>query len=125
MKFLADTDILVDYLRNQPQAVAFITEHCDNISVSVLSVAELYAGMRAQEEMILSDFLSLFTVLPLSAEIAITGGHYKNLHHRKHGTGLADALIAATAQAHGATLVTLNKKHYPDMQHLLVPYRKH
>jgi predicted nucleic acid-binding protein len=33
-------------------------------------------------------------------------------------------LIAATALAHGATLVTLNAKHFPMLPSVLVPYQK-
>jgi len=38
--------------------------------------------------------------------------------------GLADALIAATADVKQATLVTLNKKHFPMLQDISVPYHK-
>ncbi|MFN5219653.1 MAG: hypothetical protein ACK5FE_01870 [Cyanobacteriota bacterium] len=41
-----------------------------------------------------------------------------------HGTGLADALIAASAEAAGATLVTLNRRHFPMLADVLVPYAK-
>lgn len=37
------TDVLIDYLRDQPQAVAFL-EGCDQVlAASVITVAELYA----------------------------------------------------------------------------------
>lgn len=35
---------------------------------------------------------------------------------------LADALIAATAEFHGAWLVTLNVKHFPMLDDVMVPY---
>jgi predicted nucleic acid-binding protein len=41
-----------------------------------------------------------------------------------HGVGLADAVIAATAAEKGATLVTTNRKHFPMLTSVLVPYRK-
>jgi predicted nucleic acid-binding protein len=44
--------------------------------------------------------------------------------HTSHGTGLADALIAASAEAAGATLVTLNRRHFPMLAEVLVPYAK-
>jgi predicted nucleic acid-binding protein len=41
-----------------------------------------------------------------------------------HGCGLADCLVAATAQLHGLTLATLNSKHLPMLQDVRVPYQK-
>jgi predicted nucleic acid-binding protein len=41
-----------------------------------------------------------------------------------HGTGLADALIAATANQHDSILVTLNRKRYPVVSKCEVPYAK-
>ena len=34
------------------------------------------------------------------------------------------AVIAATAQQYNATLVTLNRKHYPMLTTIIVPYKK-
>jgi predicted nucleic acid-binding protein len=41
----------------------------------------------------------------------------------RHGVGIPDALIAATARAHGARLVTRNLRHFPMLDDLLVPYQ--
>jgi predicted nucleic acid-binding protein len=38
--------------------------------------------------------------------------------------GLADALIAATATQRQVPLVTLNRKHFPMLQDVIVPYHK-
>jgi hypothetical protein len=40
------------------------------------------------------------------------------------GVGLADGLLAATAEAQDAELKTLNVKHYPMFAGLTPPYRK-
>ena len=49
-RVLVDTDILIDYLRGQPNAVRFVTGHGDDIIVSALSVAELHDGVRGDAE---------------------------------------------------------------------------
>ena len=41
-----------------------------------------------------------------------------------HGVGLADALLAATAESENAELKTLNTKHYPMFQDLKPAYTK-
>jgi len=38
--------------------------------------------------------------------------------------GLADAIIAATAKSHGATLLSLNVCHFAMLENVLVPCRK-
>jgi hypothetical protein len=57
-------------------------------------------------------------------DLAERGGLLRRDYAPKHGTGLADALIAASAQQCGAELVTLNAKHFPMLQNVIVPCRK-
>jgi predicted nucleic acid-binding protein len=38
--------------------------------------------------------------------------------------GLADAIIAATAEHANSKLATLKKKHYPMLKDILIPYNK-
>ena len=47
---VVDTDVLIDYLRDQPQAVAFLEGTEQPLAASVITVAELYPGMRDGEE---------------------------------------------------------------------------
>ena len=125
---LVDTDILIDYLRGHPKAVRFVTESADDIAVSAMSVAELYAGVRGEahesEQRALRDFLDLFAILPVTATVAKTGGIYRRDYGSSHGVGLADAIIAATAVAAEAALQTLNTRHYPMFPEIEPAYRK-
>jgi len=120
-----DTDVLIDYLRDQPLAVAFL-EGCDlPLAASVVSIAELYVGVReGVERQRLDAFVSAFEVLPLEKAAAMQAGLLRRQYGRSHGTGLADALIAACVQAAGATLATLNRRHFPMLANVLVPYAK-
>jgi predicted nucleic acid-binding protein len=43
-------------------------------------------------------------------------------HARSHGTELPDALIAACADNVGARLVTHNRKRFPMLRDVVVPY---
>ena len=51
-------------------------------------------------------------------------GLWRRHYSRSHGTDLADALIAASVEEAGATLATLNRRHFPMLAHVLVPYAK-
>lgn len=127
-KLLVDTDVLIDYLRGHPKAVGFITEYADDIAVSAMSVAELFAGVRGEahepEQRALQDFLELFAILPVTATIAKSGGIYRRDYAGSHGVGLADAIIAATAVATEATLQTRSVRHYPMFPGIEPAYRK-
>ncbi len=122
---LLDTDVLVDFLRGHRKAVAFVKAHSAQIILSSIVVAELYSGVKGDaEQAALEDFVSLFRVVPVSAEIAKTGGLYKRDYGKSHGVGLADAILAATAEAENAELKTLNTKHYPMLKGLRPAYMK-
>lgn len=124
-QFLLDTDVMVDFLRGQPEAVSFVKSHADNILLSAIVVAELYAGVReGKEREILDNLLTVFRVLPISAEVASMGGIYKRDWGKSHGISLADAIIAVTAEQAGAELKTLNVKHYPMFTGLKPAYQK-
>lgn len=122
---LPDTDVLVDFFRGHPKAVAFVEAYAARIIMSSIVVAELFAGVKGDtEQSALENFFSLFRIVPVGAEIAQKGGLYKRNYGKSHGVGLADAIMAATAEAEKASLKTLNTKHYPMIKNLKPAYIK-
>ena len=124
-RLLVDTDVLIDYLRGVPQAVDFLEEAPEALLISAVTVGELFAGVReGAERAALATFLSAFEVVPLDREGAEKGGLYRRDFGKSHSVGLPDALIAASAETRGARLATLNRKHFPMLPDVLVPYDK-
>jgi hypothetical protein len=122
---LLDTDILVDFLRGHSKATAFVNASSARIILSTIVVAELYAGVKGDaEQAVLEDFVSLFRSVPVNVNIAKAGGLYKRDYGKSHGVGLADAILAATAEAEKAELKTLNIKHYPMLKGIKPAYTK-
>lgn len=122
---LLDTDVLVDFFRGHSKAVAFVNAHSDRIILSSIVIAELYAGVKGDaEQAVMENFVSLFSIVPVSAEIAQAGGLHKRDYGKSHGVGLADAILAATAEAENAELKTFNTKHYPMLKGLRPAYKK-
>lgn len=122
---LVDTDILIDYLKGEKQAVDFLEGIKGPLLISSINAAELYAGVRiGKEESILEIFLKAFQIIPVSVEIAKRGGLYCRDFRKSHNIGLADAVIAATIDIMECELATLNKKRYPMFNNILVPYNK-
>ena len=119
---LIDTDILIDCLRGRDEARSFIEGLPPPPFLSAATVAELYAGVFDDERDDLEAFLSAFRVVPITGEIARAGGLHRRDYGRTHGTGLVDGIIAATAAHVGARLATLNRRHYPMLDALTVPY---
>jgi predicted nucleic acid-binding protein len=122
---LVDTDVMVDFLRGYPKAVKLVQQDSTRIILSSIVAAELYAGIKGEEELsTLDSFISLFRVVPISLEVAKSGGLYMKDYANSHGVGLADAIVAATADAENAVLKTLNIKHYPMIKALKPAYLK-
>ena len=124
-RLLLDTDVLIEYLRGRSEAVEYLESLSSDLYLSVISVAELFAGVKDdEEERSLRRFLLAFVILPVTEKVARVGGLYRRDFRTSHGTGLADALIAATAEENGANLVTFNRRHFPMVPRITVPYER-
>lgn len=122
---LIDTDIVIDFLRGERLAVAHLKSVADAACFSAVTVAETYAGIRgAREESEVERLFSLFTVLPVTPEMAREAGRFVQQYRPSHAVEIPDALIAAACVVSGAELHTLNVKHYPMFRDLKPPYRK-
>jgi predicted nucleic acid-binding protein len=125
MPLLIDTDVLIDYLRDHADAVAYLESLTEQAFISAITVAELYAGVREGEERAaLDSFIKAFEIVLVDEVIAVKGGLYRRDYRKSHNVGLADAIIAASAESKNAKLVTLNNKHFPMLANVVVPYRK-
>ena len=97
-----------------------------DIAISIVSIAELHFGVlvapddarRAHRLARLSAILRSFEPLPVDAAVAASYGELAAATHRggrKSTARSLDLMIAATAHAHGARLVTAN---VDDVKHL-------
>lgn len=113
-QLLIDTDVMIEYLRGSEPAIVYLESLGRRPATSVICVAEVLAGVRDKaEQEAIECFLQTFEILPVDESIARLGGHYRKTYAKSHNTGLADALIAATATNDNLQLVTFNIKHYP------------
>ena len=124
-RYLIDTDVLIQYLRGSEPAAKLLEGLEGDLQISAISVAELFTGARGPEELAaLDQFMLAFEVIPVDEQLARQGGVLRQEYHPSHGTGLADALIAGSAMASGAELLTFNRRHYPMVENVRVPYRR-
>jgi len=111
---LLDTDILIDILKGRAAVRTFLFDLTDHAVpyCSVISVAELYAGMRPEEKCVTDILLDALVIVPVGQEIAEVAGRFKQ-REKNRRLELADCVIAATAFVEGATLATGHTKDYP------------
>ena len=123
---LFDTNILMDYLKGKPEAISVVDSCLQEgrvLTCSLITKVELLSGARRGEEKILHDFLDAFDRIGLDDNIAEVAGQYMNLFRKSHGINTADAIIAASAKVREAVLYTLNDKHFPMNDIMIVkPY---
>ena len=114
MLHLLDTCILIDILRMDRNAVAFVSSLDERPHVCPVSSMELLAGARTQrEENLIDQLLAKFHMVQIDSGIYRRAGSWLRHYQASHAIGSVDALIAATAEHHGLKLATLNTKHFP------------
>ena len=115
-KYLLDSDVIIEWLRNTESVVAWIETRDaagDYLACTPISIAEIYAGMREREQFVVADLLRVLHCVDVTERVGHKAGHYRRTFGRSHGVEIADALIAAAAHIHGLTLCSRNLRHYP------------
>ena len=121
-RYLVDTDVLIEFLRGRSAAVRFLRGLRQPARLSAVTVAELSAGARDEDEQDqIDDLIHASEVLPVDEKTAMLGGRIRKDHRPRTGIGLPDALIAAAAILTDSTLVTYDRKHFPMLDKVLVP----
>ena len=122
-----DTTVFVDYLRNYPQAEAFLKKNIKSMDISVIVELELIDGFEKKADIKkINKLFQLFGVETVHISEDVSGlaeTIYKNYRH-SNGISVNDSLIAATAIYYEKPLATHNKKHFefiPDLK-LISPY---
>ncbi len=114
MRVLLDTCVVIDLLRGDAGARAFQAGLGQRPMLSAMTVLELYAGVGSRrEETEIEALIAASDVIRIDTTIARRAGQYRRHFGRSHGTDVADAVIAASAEETGARLATVNVRHFP------------
>lgn len=122
---ILDTNIIIDHLRRFGARESVIEKlakepHQEEVlSISIISVQELYEGqstLKEEKEKDLFSTLSPLDMLSYTFEVAKLAGEIAR--DRKTSIDLADAAIAATTIINNGQLLTLNKKDFQGIKNL-------
>lgn len=93
------------------------------VGASELTRFELLTGVRPAEVDALEGFFWVLEWVPVTEDISRRAGAFARTFRRSHtGIGAVDYLIAGTASALGADLLTSNVRHFPMLEGLRPPY---
>jgi predicted nucleic acid-binding protein len=121
MRFLLDSDVLMDVSRGNPGAIKYVDSLAESWALSQVTAMELIVGARDKRDLATIDaFLSVYPVVPLSDGIGTGAYRILKIYAKSHGLHVFDSLVAATAMEQGLTLVTLNGKHFRMIEGLQV-----
>jgi len=113
-----DTNILIDWLRDRPEAVAELSRY-NRHRISRVVWTEILAGEPLEHRDTVRDLIAPFETVEIDARIASAAADIRHRSRMK----LIDAYILATAQVNGAILITRNTKDFPaNMPGIRVPY---
>jgi len=127
MTILLDTSIIIDCLRYRRGRREFLDQRVqegDVMVCSVISVAEVYAGMIPSEAAATEDFLQGLECLEVGYRISRKAGELKYEWARKGRTlDIPDAIIAAVALELELRLATDNQRDFPmqEMRFVTLP----
>jgi tRNA(fMet)-specific endonuclease VapC len=113
--FLADTDVLVDFLRGDGEAERICTElDTGRLCVTAVTAFELWAGSKnPRQAAMVESLLAALVILPLDSSSAKRAAEiHRSLAEAGSTIGMADSLIAGIALDQNAILITRNRKHY-------------
>ncbi len=121
VKTVIDTDLLIDLLRNQKQATAFITKLEEKnciLSTTAVNLFELHHGAHKSHEteknlQAIHVLISRLSILPFTSKAAQKAGHiYAQLERQGQPIGLRDTFIAAIALTRECSVATRNQTHF-------------
>jgi predicted nucleic acid-binding protein len=119
VSILLDTVILIDHLNGIRAATRYL-ESLEEASISVISRAEVLAGLALSEVMAVREWLDRYQTFAIDRQTADLAADLR----REYKWKLPDALQAAVAEQHGLKLATRNTKDFPPRRHsfVVVPY---
>jgi predicted nucleic acid-binding protein len=119
-----DTTVLIDVLRGHAAAVSFLLALEEVPVCSEVSRVEVIWGLRSAERKSAEQLFQRLRWVEVDESVSRTAGELGRDLRRSHtGIGVADLIIAATAERTGLPLATTNVRYFPMIKGVRPPYR--
>lgn len=123
MSVVFDTSILIDILRNDRAALAYVRGVREVPICSEATRVEVVRGLRSAERAGAERLFQTLRWVSVDEPISRRAGELgRRWDRHRSGISLADLVIAATAEQLDAELVTTNVRHFPMFETLGSPY---
>jgi tRNA(fMet)-specific endonuclease VapC len=111
---LCDTNILIEFYKNNPKIVDKLRQiGSKRLAISIISQAELYYGAINKAELLkIQKHLNLLHNFPVNNQVSTQFIQLMERYSLSHKLTIPDALIAATALVNNLNLYTLNTKDF-------------
>lgn len=119
---LVDTTVVVDLLRGRPEVRGWLDQQTEVLAAAEVTRVEILQGVRSGERSAVCGALDSLVWFPLDTAVAVRAGELGREYRASHLLGLADLVVAATAEVHRLHLVTSNVRHFPMHPGLTSPY---
>lgn len=115
MRYLLDTNVLIDHARGRPAAVDLVTflfsEPNDLLTCDIV-VTEALSGGTDEERSLIEGMLRTLEYVPTHPDAARWAGASRRQRRAGSPRSLADAIIAGVAWFNDATVVTRNPRDF-------------
>ena len=124
MRLIIDSSVLIDHLRGGKTSTLFFQKAeaaQAELFIPTIVVFELFSGQSTKNQQVsvkISKLIEQFKRIDLNEKIAITAGElYRDLNKN---IDPEDCIIASSALTVGASVATLNKKHFTQIPNLIL-----
>ncbi len=122
MAVIADSDVLIDFLRGHGEGARRVAGELSarSLSTTAITAFELRSGAHsARQRNAVNTLLEAMTILSFGLEEArLAADIRQHLESDGRSIGMADYLIAAICLANDAVLLTRNRKHFERVKDL-------
>lgn len=118
-----DTNIIIYALQHNEKVLEILKNYQNIPFVSSITIMELFSGAKNEDEIkMIESFLSSFTIIPVTDQIAKKAGNILRLLQQanKKTKQKEDIVIAATALTFNASVLTANKKDFINIPDLVL-----